>query len=132
MILVVHRLGKMPLSSKLLNRFKKISGYISTVHNIISCHGTLARKEIWHVSTLARWHVTCHGTLARKEIWPVGTLARRHVTCHGTLAHKEIWHAGTLARWHVTCHGTLARKKIWHVGTLARLARLARNLADSS
>ena len=41
------------------------------------------------------------------------------------------WHVGTqenLARRHV---GTLARKKIWHVRELVRLARMARNLADS-
>ena len=35
---------------------------------------------IMHEKNLARRQVTCHGTLARKEIW--------HVACDGTLARK--------------------------------------------
>ena len=59
---------------------------------------------------------------------------RGRVACRGALALGEVWRVGAwhvVACWRVACHGTLARKKIWHVGTLARLARLARNLADS-
>ena len=85
----------------------------------------MARCHVKKFGMQAHWHVKCHGTLARKTIWHVGTKARRHVgtlarwhvTGHGTLARKKIWHVDTLASWHVTCHGTLAR--------------LARNLADS-
>ena len=79
----------------------------------VTCNVTLASKKVWHAGTR-------HAT-ARRHARKPGMQARRHATRHGTPARKKTRHAGTPARRHATGHGMLAR-----------LARLARNLADST
>ncbi len=75
--------NKIQISKWLARETKRSSIKPSTKQGKIKygplAYKALARKKIWHVSTLVRtklWHLRKYGTLARKKTWDVGMMAR--------------------------------------------------------